>query len=326
MRHRPVRIMAMAVPVVGVVGVLLGTSGAALPIAATRTPAPTLSPEVGSGVLFDDFNYAGPDDPVFEDHGWNVRTGTGWPGVSGATWASENVTFLDDPDTSGNRLMQMESSTDGTANGTWQTEINQQRKFYEGTYASRVRFTDNPISGPDGDQVVETFFTISPLDRDLDRNYSELDYEYLPNGGWGRRGSTFFFTTWETYRPEPRWLADNTSSALERSYEGWHTLVLQVADGKVTYYIDGDPVAHHGGKYYPEVPMSINYNLWFVQDGQLSSSEPRHYIEQIDWLYYAGREVLSPDAVDAQVARYRADAIHFEDTVPAWTPPEAAGS
>jgi hypothetical protein len=35
--------------------------------------------------------------------------------------------------------------------------------------------------------------------------------------------------------------------------------------------------------------------------------------------------VLSPDAVDAQVVRYRANAIHFEDTVPAWTPPEPAG-
>jgi hypothetical protein len=199
-RPSPVRILGMAVPVVAASVLLLGISGAALPVAATPTPAPTLSPDVGSGVLFDDFNYAGPDDPVFGDHGWSVRTGTGWPGVPGATWTAENVTFLDDSDTSGNRLMQMDSSTDGTADGTRQTEINQQRKFYEGTYASRVRFADRPVSGPDGDQVVETFFTITPLNYDLDPDYSELDYEYLPNGGWDRRGSTFFFTTWETYR------------------------------------------------------------------------------------------------------------------------------
>ncbi|HVO70203.1 MAG TPA: glycoside hydrolase family 16 protein [Aggregatilineaceae bacterium] len=316
------RIFATAVPTVAAIGLLFGISGAAAPGAATPTPVPTLSPDVGSGVLFDDFDYTGPDDLVFADHGWSVRTETGWPGVSGAAWGRENVTFLDDSDTSGNWLMQMESSTDGTAGGTRQTEINQQRKFYEGTYASRVRFTDSPVSGPDGDQIVETFFTITPLNYDLDPSYSELDYEYLPNGGWGRRGSTFFMTTWETYRPEPRWVADNTSSASEHSYEGWHTLVLQVADGTVTYYIDGDPVALHRGKYYPETPMSINYNLWFVQDGQVSSHQARQYIEQIDWLYYVGREVLSPDDVEVRVARYRSNAVTFEDTIPAWTPPE----
>jgi hypothetical protein len=324
-RHSPARILSVAVPVAAAGGLLLGISGTAAQEAAAPTPVPTLAPDVGSGVLFDDFNYTGQDDPAFSDHGWIVRTDMGWPGVPGATWAAENVTFLDDPDASGSRLMQMESSTDGTADGTQQTEINQQRKFYEGTYASRVRFTDTPVSGPDGDQIVETFFTITPLDYDLDPSYSELDYEYLPNGGWGRRGSTFFMTTWETYRPEPRWVADNTSSATERSFKGWHTLVLQVADGEVTYYVDGDPVAHHGGRYYPETPMSINYNLWFVQGGQVPSHETRQYIEQIDWLYYAGREVLNPDDAAARVARYRADVITFEDTVPAWAPPEPAG-
>ena len=55
----------------------------------------------------------------------------------------------------------MTSSTDGTYAGTTQTQICQQRKFREGTYASHVLFRDAPLSGPAGDQPVESFYTIS---------------------------------------------------------------------------------------------------------------------------------------------------------------------
>ncbi|MGH9905613.1 MAG: hypothetical protein ACRD8U_08535, partial [Pyrinomonadaceae bacterium] len=84
-----------------------------------------------------------------------------------------------------------------------------QRKYLEGTYAARVRFTDKPVSGPAGDQVVESFYTISPLKAPWDPDYSELDFEYLPNGGWGIDGPTLYATTWETFFPEPNWKKDN---------------------------------------------------------------------------------------------------------------------
>jgi len=60
--------------------------------------------------------------------------------------------------------------------------------------------------------------------------------------------------------------------------------VLQVAHGTVTYYLDGGLVAAHGGKYYPEVPMSINYNLWFIDGGGLAPGPTRTYQEDVDWV------------------------------------------
>ena len=46
----------------------------------------------------------------------------------------------------------------------------------------------------DGDQVVQTFYTITPYLEPLDPDYSEMDYEYLPNGGWGGAALTFHVT------------------------------------------------------------------------------------------------------------------------------------
>ena len=264
-------------------------------------------------ILFDDFDYATYDDPLLSDHGWIVRTGDGWPGVPGAIWRAENVSFVDDPDDAHNRVLQMVSSTDGT--DTYQTQICHQRKYYEGTYASRVYFSDTPTSGPDGDNLVQTFYLISPQEYDLDPDYSELDYEYLPNGGWGVDGSVLFATSWETFRLEP-WLADNTSDLLALSFEGWHTLVIQVADGTITYFIDGEEFARHGDEYYPEVPMSINFNHWFINGGLIDSGEPREYIEQVDWVFFVADTVLSPEDIEAQVEALRDDGVTFMDTVP----------
>src|SRR5438128_483306 len=71
----------------------------------------TITDAAGSAVLFDDFNYTAPDDPTLSDHGWIVRTGGGWPGIPDAVWRTENVAFVADPNTNGNQLMQMTSST-----------------------------------------------------------------------------------------------------------------------------------------------------------------------------------------------------------------------
>ena len=119
----------------------------------------------------------------------------------------------------------MTSSTDGTGENTTQTQICHQRKYLEGTYAARVRFTDTPVSGPGGDQLVESFYTISPLKAPMDLDYSELDFEYLPNGGWGIDGPTLYSTTWETFSPEPNWKKDNVFKTTNGNQAGWHTLV-----------------------------------------------------------------------------------------------------
>jgi hypothetical protein len=169
---------------------------AAFCIAACAMLLPGIASAAKSQIVFDDFSYTG-FHPLLDlwQHGWKVRTAQGWPGAAGATWSAASISFVRDPANRKNELLRLTSSTDGTAAGTSQAQICQARKFYVGTYATRVRFEDAPDSGPDGDQLVETFYAISPLQAPLDPNYSELDWEYLPNGGWGMTAPTFWMTS-----------------------------------------------------------------------------------------------------------------------------------
>ena len=269
-------------------------------------------------VLFDDFSYT--NQAQLKKNGWIVRTEPGWPGVPGATWAEAGVTFHKDPDRRNNSIVRMTSSTDGTGANTKQTQICHQRKYLEGTYAARVRFTDKPVSGPGGDQLVESFYTISPLKAPMDVDYSELDFEYLPNGGWGIEGPTLYATTWETFSPEPNWKKDNIFETIRTSQDGWHTLVMQVTNQKVRYYLDGKLFIEHGDKYYPEDTMSINFNLWFIRDGMTKATEVRQYQEDIDWVFFRANIALSPEDVEKTVADFRKDSVKFRDTVPAKVP------
>src|SRR4029453_1990210 len=118
-------------------------------------------------------------------------------GIPGATWSDEAVSLVKDPAQPKNTIIRMTSSTDGTAPNTIQTQICHQRKYLEGTYAARVRFSDQPVSGVDGDQVVQAFCTVPLYIEPLAPDYSEMDYEYLPNGGWGSGDLSFYVTPWE---------------------------------------------------------------------------------------------------------------------------------
>ena len=264
-------------------------------------------------ILFDDFSYA--NNQEMKKKGWILRTEPGWPGVPGATWAEDGVSLHNE---SGNRFVRMTASTDGsTGPNTRQTQICHQRKYLEGTYAARVRFTDAPVSGPGGDQLVESFYSIAPLKAPMDLDYSELDFEYLPNGGWGIEGPTLYATTWETFSPEPNWKKDNVFQTAAGSQAGWHTLIKQVMNKKVVYFVDGKLFAEHGGEYYPEDTMSINFNLWFIRDGMIKSSERRSYQEDIDWVFHQAGVALTPEQVEAKVAEMKRKSVKVLDTVPA---------
>ena len=283
------------------------TSAAATPPVGT----PTLRVEEAQ-LFFDDFSYSSVEEMTSRD--WVIRNGSGWPGVTGASFRSENVSFVDYPDPADNRLLRMTSSTDGNAESTYQTQICHQRKYLEGTYAARVRFSDQPVSGVDGDQVVQTFYTITPYVESLDPDYSEMDYEYLPNGGWGSGDTTFYVTTWETVQIEP-WNADNASTSVQGSLDGWHTLVTQATGGSVRYFVDGKLIAQHGGKYYPDAFMSMNFNLWFIDGGLVDAQGLREYQEDIDWAFHQAGVLLMPEEVTAKVNELRHNSVEFIDTV-----------
>ena len=82
-----------------------------------------------------------------------------------------------------------------------------------------------------------------------------------------------------------------------------------------TAHDSGKPVAEHGGNYYPDAPMSINFNLWFINDGLNGSSEARSYQEDIDWVYHEAGAVLTPDEVNKKVNALRQAGTGFVDTI-----------
>jgi hypothetical protein len=280
------------------------------------------TPRLDDGVFFDDFSQ--PDLAALTRDGWAVRERRGHPGLDGAAWGPGSVTLVADLQRSGNRLLRLSASTDGTPQGTTQAQVCHQRKYFEGTYAARVRFSDMPVHGPDGDVVVQTFYAVAPLRFDFDPEYSELDWEYLPNGGWGDARTRLYGVSWQTVRIEP-WTTFNQPHQEFRSMDGWHVLLMQVAGGTTRLFVDGELRAEHGGRNYPVVPMSLNFNQWFSPGGLLPGVDARRTYEQdVDWVLHVRNRVLSPAQVQAAVEAMRAAGTAHLDSAPPATPPLAS--
>ncbi|MEW6706297.1 MAG: glycoside hydrolase family 16 protein [Pseudomonadota bacterium] len=273
-------------------------------------------------IFFDDFGHA--DLQQLARAGWLLRDEAGHPGIEGAAWGGPgSVSLVDDPAQAGNRLLRLAARSDGTPAGTRQAQVCHARKYLHGTYAARVRFSDAPVQGPDGDVVVQTFYAVSPLRFDFDPEYSEVDWEYLPNGGWGDARTRLYGVSWQTVRLKP-WTSFNQSMQHMGSVQGWHVLVVQVGEGQVRWFLDGQALARHGGRNVPVVPMSINFNLWFSPGGLVSSSVPREYQQDIDWVFHARDALLSPEEVSARVGALRQAGAAWHDAVPPAEPPLAS--
>ncbi|MER6419660.1 cellulose binding domain-containing protein [Streptomyces sp. NPDC001137] len=260
------------------------------------------APDVPSGVLFDNFHYTGPKDPALFKHGWLVRTSEGGPGIHD-TWSADGVTFPSDKDALGDgQVLNLRARTDGTKAGTEQASVGtSRREFRSGTYAARIHFSDDPTSGKNGDHVNQTFYTIGGKGS----MYSELDNEYLPNGGWGRLGPKLDNVTWHT-------VEDRVYNTTVKSLAGWHTVVMTVKDGVVTYRVDGRKIYSTSGKYAPRAGMSVNFNTWFI-DLPFKGGE-RAWDMKVDWLYYNAKDAQSQDDVNAAVKAYSANGMNYFDT------------
>ncbi|GIE82502.1 hypothetical protein Aph02nite_84520 [Actinoplanes philippinensis] len=295
--------------------IAMGTTMAAALAALTGigiAAAPTGSAAAGCGVLFDDFDYSSRTDAALGQRGWSIRSNAGGPGVSGARWLPDNVSF---PTVDGQKALQLKAVTDGTAAGTSHAEFSQpNRRFFEGTYLARIKFSDAPAGGADGDHVNQTFYTISPLAAPRDPLYSEMDFsEYLPNGGWGEAGPINYQTTWYTYVADP-WYADNVHSQQARSINGWHDVMATVSGGHVKYYIDGALVGDHSGKVYPRQNMSIDFNQWFI-DLAGHTGGASTWLQSVDYVYHAKKQVLTPAQASAAINAYRAGGTTHTDNV-----------
>jgi len=205
-----------------------------------------------------------------------------------------------------------------------QAQVCHQRKYLNGTYAARIRFSDAPRAGADGDFVVESFYAVAPLAHAFDPDFSEIDWEYLPNGGWGSDRQRLYGVSWQTVQLEP-WEAHNSAHEEPGSFGGWHVLVMQVAHGEVREFVDGKPFAVHGGRNVPVSPMAISFNLWFAIGGPLpAGGAPRVYDEDVDWVFHARDAVLEPADVEAEVRALQGARTARVDSVPAATPPQPA--
>jgi len=111
------------------------------------------------------------------------------------------------------------------------------------------------------------------------------------------------------------WIADNVSNPIQGIPDGWHTLVVQAMNGTVRYFMDGKLIAQHGGNYYPDAPMSTNFNLWFIDGGLNGTNDMREYQEDIDWVFHEADVSLMPDEVNAKVNELRNASVKFQDTV-----------
>jgi hypothetical protein len=271
--------------------------------AASAAPDPALT--TPTGVIFDNFQYSGSKDPALFKHGWLVRTSKGGPGIDD-TWSADGVSFPFEKDAQGDgQVLQLRATTDGTKAGTKQASVGSAgTEFRSGTYAARIHFSDKPTKGQNGDHVNQTFYTIGGSGS----KYSELDNEYMPNGGWGAPGPKLDTTSWYSYQA-----GDRVTSKLEESLNGWHTMVITVDKDVVTYRLDGRKLFSSSGKYSPRAGMSVNFNTWFVD---LPFKGDRTWDMKVDWLYYNADDTQSLKDVQAAVKDFSGNGLNYFNTVP----------
>jgi hypothetical protein len=274
----------------------------------TSTPTPTPS-YVPPNTFFDDFGYNSQQDMAA--NGWIIRKKPGGPGSADFTWTPNNVSFIENPEKTGDKMLQLVASTNGTSSQTNESLVCHVRNYLEGTYAARIKFYDQSSIGIVKDDIVEAFYTISPLVNTAGANYSELDVEYLPNGGWGGPLYSLYMNTWRTS-------SDRLSKLILGSQDGWHTIVIQATNGTVKYYLDNKLIVTHGSAYFPHSPMSINFSMWFASLATTHANTMRQYTEQIDWVYFSGGQTLTTDQVTANVMNARQLKASFMNSVDAW--------
>jgi hypothetical protein len=283
-------------------------------------------------ILFDDFTYT--TTTQLANNGWRLRTWEGGPGLANSTWSTNNISFVTDPVAPANKFMRLKASTNingstiannrATTGSVSQAEVARVEQIYKnGTWAARMYFNDAPNVGPDGDTAIETFFGLTDYIEGSEP-YSEIDFEYLPNGGWWTGSATP--SMWSgTYRIVD-W-SDESNHGVTRtqsSLQGWHTLVMQVQDGQISFYIDGNYQTGFSGAVAPDYPMYLMFQLWISNDcfdagcnvrGFINNSNFREYSEDIDWVYFEKNNIVPASEIPQKVASLRAAGVSYVQNI-----------
>jgi hypothetical protein len=295
------------------VGLVTAASATAPP------PSRAESPPGEAPAFFDDF--AQPDAAALRASGWVLRDAPGHPGVPGARWSPQAIGTAASEQAGDGRVLRLSAHTDGRPGGTVQAQLCSPRRFLHGTHAARLRLADTPAQGPGGDPVVQTFYAVAPLRHDFDPDFSELDWEYLPQGGWGSPLPRLYAINWQTVRLDP-WQAHNQARELPGRHGGWHQLTMQVdaTTGRTHWFLDDTPVAHHGGRAQPVQPMSLNFSVWFSPDGLQPAGDLRRWVLEVDWVASVAGPVISPAQLRERVAQWRGQGVARLDQVSAAQP------
>jgi hypothetical protein len=259
-------------------------------------------------VFFDDFRYASGADPALRARGWTVRAGADeTQDAPPAAWSPDNVTFAPDPDQAGNTLAQLSARSGGGDNAT-EAHLSQVPKFAAGTYAARVRFASETGPVPAGDNVARQFGAFAPPT--TDGQTRALAFAYVPDDPADAAPILVLSTLQAGEGP-----SDSRVGALE----GWHALTAQVTGEAIRYYLDEALAATHAPGD-PASALALYFSSQFQWNDAAVNEAARAYHLEVDWVYYAGGETLTPAEVEARVAEQRAAGAAFVDTVPARFP------
>lgn len=259
------------------------------------------APAFAGGEFFDDFSQK--DLTALRASGWVLRDGTGHPGLPGARFSPSQLT-LD------GGLLKLKLSTDGTPANTTLAQLCAPRKFLIGTTTAAVRLRDTPGSR---DPVIQSFFLASPLKHDYDPDFSEVDFEYLPHGGWGEPETRLYGVSWHTVRMAP-WESHNQASILKGSFDGWQMLTVQVEATRTRHYVNGRLIGEHTGRNVPSQPMAISFNHW-ISAGAVEGA-PRDYTFEVDWVLHEAGKTLTPAAMQMRAQQLQLHGKSRIDTVP----------
>jgi beta-glucanase (GH16 family) len=89
--------------------------------------------------------------------------------------------------------------------------------------------------------------------------------------------------------------------------------MITVSAGMVRYYVDGECIAAHDGKYYPESKMCIDFSLWFID--KLNQPDQRIYVQDVDWVCAVKDRVLTNSEIQAKVQELRSQSVKRIDMI-----------